>query len=1290
LGIWSQREREQQQQSRNLQSLTGSKSAKESCEAAKAREESNIAPGGGTSRCSCEQEVLDERYSEFLDLSKQPIIFKLECVDTRCSYCSPDGSTCDRFSYGALFEETQYRDGMAIVDGVVQVGYFETNQYIVGRPEAVVYTEYTDPSAPGDHSCSMEIDGLMCAECEYVECGGDQIEGIGGDEVYYGLKVVCSNIKIGDLEGGMVPANDFETCDQQQIESIGGTQGVFEMYDPDYGHCYTSVEGCDRDKIELEQNNYYQCTCADEDLFTDGKSPFLENVEMVCNKNTNIIEDGTIEEICKTTLMDRIARTYSSYTPETQSRSIEEADGTQITILEWDCKTTKGAADQCKECQVLVGMDTCQSCTMNTCSSSSSDSDDVVTAPTIDCSNLDAERFSASADLCRGESIAGTPFEPFGVCGFGTAKVPVVLPPPTETPTQSPASANNINDEEENLPLVAVSLTACREKRQKLLDRGSYIDNEVMICECLDIDDSVEGNSGTLLACTTNGGSCGTVNGGSVCNLAYGTDDTPVDNDGAVCFREELVQGFLPDGIITPLTRTTTYTHGIALGNSLIGRTMSLTEYNDSECDLAVEGVKCQSCQLQTCADSAIGFRPLADCSNVIEHPSFYLDSCEKFPSYGEGLLLRFAAGAAGTSNDKNTFNVCSKEVVVTQDNGSGDANNEGDSDGDNTDGDDSSGSATVQAVDPSLPTTCQKAQPIVLPDYEQGTAITRSIHNNLSIISFVSSTSGLAPPSAPIESCTETGDGSDSPDLWYSLVGTGKGIHISVCRAPTNFDARISVYTGSAESEPCGALSCVSGSSESLCDTHWVAEKGTAYYIRVHGSSSSETGSFNLFLETLTDDITDLCKSGDSDTEFDQACLACSKEKTAKINSKPNPDDMNCQCIRNEAAGGYHLTCVDVSCLKCNPLQDVCGFDTFELDIAGKGNASTLASYESFYFLTENSGEEERQQQLQASEIVSIKKTECLEINDPYNQCMMAREELMKADDSKVFCECRGTSADGSYMLVCTIYDEYEYCALDGSGGGSDEDICATVLFGQTISQYGTVTSDFRSYAFEMEDGSEQNLVVNRSDNQCSVTVNGEKCSKCSILQCDNNTDNYEEDMLSISSAVGIGTKTFTDLSVDCSNVLGGEELNATFECGKVGESDASSNNLLSILVGDASPSESANTSTSTNDEATPTDTTPQTIPPDAFPPTMPPVSKPTSSEPPVAATTPEPSASTDNTTVDDTVETTTIDIDTSTEVESNEISGASLGLWQPQSLRQRTAIWVAVGAVLAMAFEF
>mmetsp|Transcript_18841 Transcript_18841/g.39389 ORF Transcript_18841/g.39389 Transcript_18841/m.39389 type:complete len:834 (+) Transcript_18841:480-2981(+) len=800
-------------------------------------------------------------------------------------------------------------------------------------------------------------------------------------------------------------------------------------------------------------------------------------------------------------------------------------------------------------------------------------------------------------------------------------------------------------------------------------------------------------------------------NSNSNCN----SNSNSNNDDHGTCFREELVQGFLPDGSTSPLTRTTTYTHGSALGNSLVGRTLALTEYGGGDCDLSVDGVTCRSCQLRTCS-GVIGERPLADCSNIIDHPSFYLDACQKFPSYGEGLLLRLAAGSNTESGDaksqKNNFNVCSNEFLAVDSNNGGNNNNSnGNSNSNNGDGDGNSAPAPV-AVDPSLPTTCPNAQPIVLPNHEPQKVARNS--DNFSMVSFVSSTSGLAPLGVPIDSCSKSpSEGSDSPGLWYSLVGNGRGIRASVCRTPTDFEARISVYKGppvlsESRDDACRDLSsssssCVAGSfaaaddGGSPCDTHWVAETGITYYVRVHGGSSSQTGSFHLFVEALTDDATELCGNTNganqhqNQNEFDASCLACSDEKASKIGERDNPSDLDCQCIQNPSTGGYHLTCVDVSCLKCNPRQDVCGFDTFELDVKGR-DASAAGSYESFYFLTNHHA---GKGDIAASEIVSIKSTACLEIGDPYQKCTAARDELMNAEDSKVFCECRGTSEEGGYMLLCSMDDSYQYCASGGDGNGNGN-TCATVLFGQTISRYGAVTSDFRNYSFQTGDSdSEQTIGVDRDDSRCTATMNNQQCTKCQIVECETN-GNTRSDALQISASNPSNDRRFGDLSIDCSNVVP-EGQAATFDCGSVG-TDERGDNWLSILAGEASPS----VETGSDPEAAPAATpTRQTLPPFALPPTLPPVTAPienksdddddddsTPAVPPVYANDKEVVTITIDEGEDANANTnanTNMNIDATT-TESNEISEA-WGLWRRRSLRQTTIYYLAPTVVLVAA---
>eukprot|EP00535_Pseudo-nitzschia_heimii_P000567 CAMPEP_0197176224 /NCGR_PEP_ID=MMETSP1423-20130617/2219_1 /TAXON_ID=476441 /ORGANISM="Pseudo-nitzschia heimii, Strain UNC1101" /LENGTH=1424 /DNA_ID=CAMNT_0042625565 /DNA_START=310 /DNA_END=4584 /DNA_ORIENTATION=+ len=1274
----------QRKRSRNLQaSGVTSTSAKESCEAARAREEADIAPGGGSSKCSCRKTALDERYAEFMDISQQPNVYELSCVDHRCSYCSADGSTCDRFSYGALFEEMQILDGAVIRDVVAQVGYFETNQYIVGRPEAVVYTEFNDPSNPGSHTCSMEIDGLQCAVCEYVNCVGGDDGSSGGIDTYYGMNVVCSNILIGDGNGGYVSAADFETCDPGQLEAIGGAQGVFEMYDPDYGQCFTSVEGCERDKTELEQTGYYECECRAEDLHTDGVSPFLQNVQLRCAKSASGGNAFGEDEVCGDVAVDTIDRTYSSYVTETNTRVVEQKDGSVVTIEEFECLNTKGAGDGCKACRAFVDGTMCDACEMRSCGR--------ILTPFVSCSNAldDGGRAAAPIDLCRPAATAGTPFETFR-CGFGEAsKVPVVpiespteAPVPTQAPVPAAASDNNNNnnnnifvepDSQEQQQETeiqvggtspqtkAVSMLACEEKRREFAQRtGNFIDSSVLKCECFLIDETGRVDEGSLLTCSTLGGSCGETNGGSVCNAVYAAtveDVIDVDNVNGNgnngggeenCFREEIVQGFLPDGSTTPLTRTTTYTRGSSLENSLVGRTLVLTEYGGGSdgCQLLLDGEACASCVLEFCG--SLGMRPVADCANVVDDPTFSLRSCDDYRSYEGGFLLRLAATVGGDGSAATDFRTCSEEFPsptpepVPENDGGGSSSNNDDSDSDNNDNDSDSSSSNnnieeeMYNVDPSLPLTCPKAQPIVLPALRDDPALdpasirTLDLTNpnsNFALVSFVSSTLNLPPPASSMPSCA--GGGSESPGLWYSLGGRGTGVHASVCRESTDFEARISVYEGVCENEDT-TLECIAGTTsttsdeeedeESLCNVHWFAEEGKTYYIRVHGSDASQTGTFNLFLETLEEEVTDSCFSEDAG-EYDQACLSCHNAKSARISQfQGDPSEMDCRCLENAGTGGYHLTCVDLSCLKCNQKQDTCGFGTHELEIK-RSESVPRASYESFYFLTEPVGETTT---MTASDVLSIQESDCLTILDPYQQCLYALEETM-ANSEEVFCECRQTSEEGDHMLLCSVYDTHEYCV----GTEADDDrVCATsVFFGQSISRYGSVISEFRNYNVptdvEADAGTEASLTVERTGDICVASIDDETCASCLLLSnCGGGRQT--DDVLDIASEPSGTTYApdFTDLSIDCSNLIDEEKEDPFFDCGD------SSGGLLSILSGTVSPKDSGEESTQAEDgdgeiadsteDGVPDDVVvvqkQQTIPPDAFPPTSPPVTRPTS----------------------------------------------------------------------------
>ena len=169
------------------------------------------------------------------------------------------------------------------------------------------------------------------------------------------------------------------------------------------------------------------------------------------------------------------------------------------------------------------------------------------------------------------------------------------------------------------------------------------------------------------------------------------------------------------------------------------------------------------------------------------------------------------------------------------------------------------------------------------------------------------------------------------------------------------------------------------------------------------------------------------------------------------------------------------------------------------------------------------------------------------------YSKCIQAKDEFMSYtvtggdinDDpsNHLLCDCRVNSDDGDYMLVCSLYDEWDYCAHPFD----KIPVCASVLFGQTFDVNGQVTNRFRNYDDDV-DGVTGTISVQRipTTKSCVVTVNNDQCNSCEIVDnCDtaSQLDHalYEE---GLPSAEELGI--FTDLKVNCTNI----NPLATFEC--------------------------------------------------------------------------------------------------------------------------------------------
>jgi len=79
---------------------------------------------------------------------------------------------------------------------------------------------------------------------------------------------------------------------------------------------------------------------------------------------------------------------------------------------------------------------------------------------------------------------------------------------------------------------------------------------------------------------------------------------------------------------------------------------------------------------------------------------------------------------------------------------------------------------------------------------------------------------------------------------VWYRVNGTGGNLRATTCNAGSNYDTKLSVFSGSP-----GALQCITGNDDSPCagfsalnaTVNWASEQNETYYILVHGFGGSQ-----------------------------------------------------------------------------------------------------------------------------------------------------------------------------------------------------------------------------------------------------------------------------------------------------------------------------------------------------------------------------------------------------------------------------------------------------------------
>lgn len=101
-------------------------------------------------------------------------------------------------------------------------------------------------------------------------------------------------------------------------------------------------------------------------------------------------------------------------------------------------------------------------------------------------------------------------------------------------------------------------------------------------------------------------------------------------------------------------------------------------------------------------------------------------------------------------------------------------------------------------------------------------------------------------------------GDVGSARGVWYEMAGTGNLVALSTCEAEIDFNARVSVFSGSCENPE--ALDQSANCGDDGDSVQWESKVGSDYHIFVHGSDEDETGDFVLTV-TQENELNDKCE---------------------------------------------------------------------------------------------------------------------------------------------------------------------------------------------------------------------------------------------------------------------------------------------------------------------------------------------------------------------------------------------------------------------------------------------
>jgi HYR domain-containing protein/type IX secretion system substrate protein len=193
--------------------------------------------------------------------------------------------------------------------------------------------------------------------------------------------------------------------------------------------------------------------------------------------------------------------------------------------------------------------------------------------------------------------------------------------------------------------------------------------------------------------------------------------------------------------------------------------------------------------------------------------------------------------------------------------------------------------------------------------------------------------------------------NGSNEPGVWYKIAGTGQKMTISTCNPATDYDSKLSVWSGT-----CGTLSCVTGDDDfcgffGSAEVTFCTQIGTTYYVYVYGFGG-DVGTAQITVSCASSPPVITCPANITQNNDAGQC-------GANVSYPPATATDDCPGVTitySKASGSFFPvgnTTVTATATDAGGLTDVCTFDVTVVD----AELPTVICYDVTYNTSDDGG---------------------------------------------------------------------------------------------------------------------------------------------------------------------------------------------------------------------------------------------------------------------------------------------------------------------------------------------